>query len=391
MASTALQRAGFEIIEANDGTEGLDVLRDSGNGIDLLLTDVQMPRMDGVSLAESARKLFPRLPIVFMSGYADPAHVRPPKGSVFLSKPFRPKVLVEAVRELIAAENLGRVTIPDVGPAHILIVDDRPDNLLVMQSLLEDYPEYDVVTASSGAEAIELVKKIDFALILLDVLLPGMDGFETAASIKQLQCSKDIPIMMVTAIECETPEVLKGYSAGAIDYIARPFHPAIFKAKVGVYANLHIKARQVAAQTKHLLEAHQALRQADRTTSVLEGMPAGLVVADPAGTIFRVNLEAKRIWGGARMAAVGDYKELLGWWPENGEPLKPDEWPLVRAVEKGETSLHAIINIRSLDGMKRTILDSAAPLRNTQGDVTGAVDVMLDVTHQERLRETVRT
>src|ERR1041384_3480621 len=96
MASTALQRAGFEIIEAGDGIEGLDTLRDSGNGIDLLLTDVQMPRMDGVSLAESARKLFPRLPIVFMSGYADPAHVRPPKGSVFLSKPFRPKVLVEA-------------------------------------------------------------------------------------------------------------------------------------------------------------------------------------------------------------------------------------------------------------------------------------------------------
>jgi PAS domain S-box-containing protein len=326
-----------------------------------------------------------------MSGYADPAHVRPPKGSVFLSKPFRPKVLVESVSELIAAENLGRLISPDVGPAHILIVDDHPDNLLVMQSLLEDYPEYDVVTASSGAEAIELAKKIDFALILMDVLLPGMDGFETAATIKRLQCSKDVPIVMVTAIHCEPPEVLKGYSVGAIDYIARPFHPEIFKAKVGVYANLHIKARQVAAQTKYLLEAHHALRQENRATSVLDVMPAGLVVADQAGTISRVNREAKRIWGGAPMTAIGDYKELMGWWPESGAPLKPDEWPLVRAVEKGETSLHEIINIRSLDGTERIIVDSAAPLTNIQGGVSGAVDVMLEITHQNRLRRTVRT
>src|SRR5690242_20999308 len=72
VARTALQRAGFEIIEADDGIEGLEILRNSASAISLLLTDVQMPRMEGVSLAASARKLFPRLPIVFMSGNADP-------------------------------------------------------------------------------------------------------------------------------------------------------------------------------------------------------------------------------------------------------------------------------------------------------------------------------
>ncbi|PYT18701.1 MAG: hypothetical protein DMG59_03250 [Acidobacteria bacterium] len=131
---------------------------------------------------------------------------------------------------------------PDTGPAHILLVDDRPDNLLVMQSLLEDDPEYNIVTASSGAEAIELVKKIDFALIVLDVQMPDMDRFETAASIKRLRRGKDVPIMMVTAIYSEAPYFLKGYSAGAIDYIAKPFHPDIFKAKVRVHANHQILA-----------------------------------------------------------------------------------------------------------------------------------------------------
>src|SRR5437899_673252 len=130
------------------------------------------------------------MPVVFMSGYVDPPHQKPPKGSVFLSKPFSPRILLEAVQKLIAAENIGSA--PDVGPAHILIVDDRADNLLVMQSLLEGCPEYNIVAASSGADAIELVKKIDFALILLDVQMAEMDGFETAAFIKRLPGGKDV-------------------------------------------------------------------------------------------------------------------------------------------------------------------------------------------------------
>jgi PAS domain S-box-containing protein len=280
---------------------------------------------------------------------------------------------------------------PDTGPAHILLVDDRPDNLLVMQSLLEDDPEYNIVTASSGAEAIELVKKIDFALIVLDVQMPDMDGFETAASIKRLRRGKDVPIMMVTAIYSEAPYFLKGYSAGAIDYIAKPFHPDIFKAKVRVHANLYIKSRQIATQTKYLLEAYRALHHENRATIVLETMPVGLVVADLGGTISQINREAKRIWGGAPMVALGDYARLGGWWADSGEPVKAHQWPLARAVHKGETCLYELVNIRSLDGTARTILDSAAPIRGSQGDVTGGVDVMLDITHRKRLEEAIQS
>lgn len=98
------------------------------------------------------------------------------------------------------------------GPANILIVDDRPDNLLVMKAVLEGSPDYMIRTASSGAEAIELVKQMDFALILLDIQMPVMDGYETAVEIKKLERGKDIPIVMITAIFREEPHILKGYS-----------------------------------------------------------------------------------------------------------------------------------------------------------------------------------
>src|SRR6185436_4589101 len=119
-------------------------------------------------------------------------------------------------------------------------------------------------------------------------------------------------------------------------------HPDIFKAKVGVYAKLQIKQRQISAQTKYLLEAHQALRQANRATTLLETMPVGLIVADTAGRFSQVNREAKRIWGDGPMAALSDYKALDGWWPGSGAPVQAHEWPLVRAAEQGETSLYEI-------------------------------------------------
>src|SRR5882762_3240098 len=131
-------------------------------------------------------------------------------------------------------------------PVNILVVDDRPQNLIVMHALLDDVsPGYQIVTAASGPEAIERVKETEFALILLDVQMPGMDGYETAKHIKELELGKNVPIMLVTAIFKENPHVLKGYSVGAIDYICKPFDPEVFKAKVNVYTNLYIKSRQL--------------------------------------------------------------------------------------------------------------------------------------------------
>ena len=259
-----------------------------------------------------------------------------------------------------------------------------------MQAVFEDSPTYKVVTASSGFEAIELVKKIDLALILLDIQMPGMDGYQTAAAIKELERGKDVPIMMVSAIYKEDPHILQGYSAGAIDYIAKPFNPDILKAKVDIFANLYIKSRQISLQNRYLLEAEKALRDAKNIKAVIETMPVGVIVADKAGQIYQMNKEAARIWGGKKLVDINHYNEYVGWRPQDGKPIKSHEWPLARAIEKGETSQFETILIQSFDGTKKTILNSAAPIRSDSDEISGAVDVMQDITHQEDPEKIIR-
>jgi PAS domain S-box-containing protein len=120
----------------------------------------------------------------------------------------------------------------------ILLVDDRPENLISLRAVL-DNPDYRLVSASSGNDALRALLNEDFALILMDVQMPGLDGFETAGLIKMRNRSKNIPIIFVTALSKDEPFVYKGYSAGAVDYIFKPFDPKILRSKVAVFADLH--------------------------------------------------------------------------------------------------------------------------------------------------------
>ncbi len=273
----------------------------------------------------------------------------------------------------------------EVGPATILVVDDRPDNIFVMEAVLKENPEYAVMTASSGAEAIELVKQYDFALILLDVQMPGLNGYETATAIKALERGHTIPIIMVTAIYNEDPHILKGYSAGAVDYVGKHFNPEILKAKIGIYANLFLKSRQIITQNKYLLEAEKAIRDERNIKTVLETMPVGVLVADSSGKITQMNREAIKIWGGTQLVGIEHFTVYKGAWAGNGKALQPHEWALARAIEKGETSQYEIVEIECFDATRKTILNSASPIRGTAEEITGAVGVMQDISHQREL------
>jgi PAS domain S-box-containing protein len=181
---------------------------------------------------------------------------------------------------------------------------------------------------------------------------------------------------MVTAIFREDPHIVKGYAVGAIDYIAKPFNPDILKAKVSVYTNLYLKSRENA----YLQEVERMLREEGNAKIILETMPIGVIVADRSGAIQQLNQEARQIWG-AGTASLGDCKDYSGWWPNTGRPIQRDEWAITRAIDKGETTLCEIIQVQCLDGTKKTVLNSATPLRN-QGQITGAVDIMQDITGQ---------
>ncbi|WP_329567999.1 response regulator [Kitasatospora sp. NBC_01266] len=131
--------------------------------------------------------------------------------------------------------------------AKILLVDDRPENLLALEAILSALDQT-LVRAASGEEALKALLTDDFAVILLDVQMPGMDGFETAAHIKRRERTRDIPIIFLTAINHGPHHTFRGYAAGAVDYISKPFDPWVLRAKVSVFVDLYVKNCQLKEQ-----------------------------------------------------------------------------------------------------------------------------------------------
>jgi CheY-like chemotaxis protein len=137
------------------------------------------------------------------------------------------------------------------GAAKILMVDDRPENLLALEAILQGLG-HELIKASSGEEALKCLLTHDVAVILLDVQMPGMDGFETAGHVKRREKTRDIPILFLTAIDGEAHQAFRGYAAGAVDYLAKPFDPWVLKAKVGVFVQLYQRRRQLVAEADEL-------------------------------------------------------------------------------------------------------------------------------------------
>jgi len=162
----------------------------------------------------------------------------------------------------------------------ILIVDDSPDKLVALESILRDLPTT-IVTARSGREALRQLLHADFAVILLDVRMPGMDGFETAALIRERPRSAQTPIIFITAFGDET-HVARGYSLRAVDYILTPVVPDVLRTKVSVFVDLFRAAAQVhrqaeslrlrAAQLHRLTAASLAIHAAPTVDTMLEAV-----------------------------------------------------------------------------------------------------------------------
>lgn len=150
---------------------------------------------------------------------------------------------------------------------NILIVDDRPDGLMALEAILQR-PQYNLVKAQSGEEALARILDHDFALILMDAMMPGMDGFETASLIKQRDKSKDIPIIFLTAVSKETHYVRRGYEQGAVDYILKPYDPVILTSKVAVFVDLYLKNKQINEHAEILRQSE--VRERARQLSMLQ-------------------------------------------------------------------------------------------------------------------------
>ncbi|WBB96653.1 MULTISPECIES: response regulator [unclassified Solwaraspora] len=179
------------------------------------------------------------------------------------------------------------------GSAKVLLVDDRRDNLLALEAILQGMP-VQAVAVESGEDALKKLLVDDFAVILLDAQMPEMDGFETANHIKRRERTRHVPILFLTAADRDAQLALRGYAAGAVDYLIKPFDPWVLRAKVGVFVDLWVKNRQLATQADLVRQRDEQVRQLcaaiDRATARLrDGEVAPAEVAD--------ELETAR-WGG---------------------------------------------------------------------------------------------
>jgi PAS domain S-box-containing protein len=170
-----------------------------------------------------------------------------------------------------------------MGPANILIVDDQPENLLALAAVLEPL-RHRVVQASSGEEALKRLLEDDFAVILLDVQMPGLDGFETAEYIKRRDRTRQVPIIFLTAIDKESHHVFRGYSVGAVDYLFKPFEPEILRSKVAVFVELHEKTNELRASE-------------ERFRTAFAQAPIGIALLNVEGRFVQVNRALGEIVG----------------------------------------------------------------------------------------------
>lgn len=151
----------------------------------------------------------------------------------------------------------------------LLLVDDRPENLLALEAILEPLGQ-NLVRADSGPEALRKVLSVDFAAILLDVQMPGMNGFEVAEIIKSRERSRTIPIIFLSAINKEDAYVYKGYLMGAVDYVFKPFNPDVLRSKVAVFVDLYLKQREIQRQGDLLRDSQKRELELEHRTSLLE-------------------------------------------------------------------------------------------------------------------------
>ena len=270
--------------------------------------------------------------------------------------------------------------------ANVLIVDDRPANQLAVAAVLER--DHDVVLAASGEEAIKLLKiRHDIDVILMDVQMPGMDGFEAAAAIKRMPECSDIPIIFVTAVYKEDPHVKRGYEAGGIDYFGKPFDPDILRMKIAIYSSYRMKSDLLRQRERHIRESEELIRVGRKLSSVLESLPVGVMIADVEGRICQITEEVSRILRSVEAHDNDAYDKILGWWDANGKILKNEQGPLSRALRRGERSHSEAIRIQCLDGSVKTIVASASPLRRLDGGIVGAVVLLQDITESKKIEE----
>jgi len=286
---------------------------------------------------------------------------------------------------------------PAAERARVLLVDDDERNLLALATVLEDLGE--VVLARSGEEALRHLLKGEFAVILLDVYMPGMDGYETAQIIRNRDQTKGIPIVFLSAVNKEAEHLMRGYSMGAVDYVFKPVDPTILRSKVAVFVDLFEKSKEVerkARQEQALLDANlranaerlraeQELRRAEqRQAAIIQSLPMVLYLEPYDQSPRRPNYIS------------GDFQAVTGFSLEDvaeqpniwSDRLHPDDHDrVIAAIEARRKTGRSSIEYRwqCADGAYKHFLDQAVLLRDADGQPIEFAGTLTDISEQRSL------
>ena len=261
---------------------------------------------------------------------------------------------------------------------NILLVDDRPENLIALEAILEG-PARTLVSVNSGNAALHALLKDDFALVLLDVQMPEMDGFEVAELMRQSQSAKTVPIIFVTAINKEQKYVFKGYEKGAVDYLFKPLDPYIITSKVNFFLELDKKSKLL----ERRLEEVRKLK--DDNELILKSVGEGVVGLDRQGRVTFVNPAA------TRMLAQDSEKLILSsisdWFSTDELGVEPFDWLSSRAYEQcllGD-SFHQDDCVFAQRGEEYFPVEYiATPIIQKDDEYSGAVVAFQDITLRKR-------
>jgi CheY-like chemotaxis protein len=180
--------------------------------------------------------------------------------------------------------------------ARILLVDDRAENLVALEAILSPLNQI-LVPVRSGEQAVQAVLADEYAVVLMDIIMPGMDGFETATQIKRQARGRDVPIIFLTAGAAQPEQAFRGYAAGAVDYLAKPFDPWVLKAKVSVFVDLYLKGSAGHDQAGRSLLDQLAgpLGAIEETVGSLGRLPAVIRDAEAQATAAQLALRVGRL------------------------------------------------------------------------------------------------
>ena len=256
----------------------------------------------------------------------------------------------------------------ELAKANILIVDDRPANLLVLQSMLEELGQ-NVIIAQSGYEALKHLLEREFAVILLDVNMPGMDGFETASYIRGREKTAHTPIIFLTAY-AEAMHSAKGYSLGAVDCIVTPVIPEILRTKVQVFVKLYVMTRQA-----QVAEAERSTQQ------MIEALPNPIFVKGTDGRYRGVNKAWETFFGMPRAAVLG--KTASEVFRGNSKLVEASE-TMHKALLDAPGSKMFEASVLTSDGVLHDVLYYKATYGGLHGAVTGVIGTIVDITERKQ-------